>query len=452
MPRSPEREASSVEAVKQLERWLRHADFEREVEYLWGESKSPQADYPSIVRAHLYRNEVLVGEGTGKGFGSQAVASGLYEALEDLALSLSHRPSSSPMVEEIVRAGAILTDPPKLVRPYDLSQDLATLDALHRMLRESTDSEYLPAVPMRQPQSKSLSPAGYLGESSVPIPCALSDIKYVPPPGSRAERIAYRYCSSNGVASGLSAVEALLHAINEVNERDTLGVFLLDVMRRRPHGDLIDVSGMEWALELTRSVEQDFGVDVELRRLESLWGNVVVSLSSRADSRGCRIVGAGASWSLPYAVERATLELAQNLVAESCDTDDVDGILGSLDRLKPYPNLLAAARLDSIPDPTTFIRLEHTVTQIPERQLRLAIGTLSEKGFGSYARRLFASSHVDSSLFPQVWQVVVPGLERFHLVRAGLPVELTGRLRKPETIALSRESNILRGDLSGSQP
>jgi hypothetical protein len=39
---------------------------------------------------------------------------------------------------------------------------------------------------------------------------------------------------------------------------------------------------------------------------------------------------------------------------------------------------------------------------------------------------------------PQVVQIIIPGAERLHLARAGLPVECIGRLRSEETMTCIR--------------
>jgi ribosomal protein S12 methylthiotransferase accessory factor len=277
------------------------------------------------------------------------------------------------------------------------------------------------------------------------LPAALVDLSYIPPEDHAAERLASWYCTSNGIAAGLSPADTILHALYEVIERDALGALLASVMAETPHGHSVTMGGRHRLAWLARCIEDDFATGIEVRRLPSLSGHVVAAISTTTDSRGCVVLGCGASARLAYAVERAVLELAQNLVAEvQGELFSADGLPDSLARLHPFPNLLAAARLDRLPPRDGMIALgegrHDFLGPVPsvEQQALTALEALSAAGFQAYARPLYRPSSA-GGLAPQVWQVAVPGVERFHLVRLGLPVEPTGRLRTKALIALARQ-------------
>lgn len=429
-----ERHEAPSAAVRRLESWAWERDLGFDVDVLWAGTSLEAGVMPLVTRVCLHEHGSALGHGTGKGFGVQSLASGMYEALEDFAAFRTE--SSSP-----AQWACFLSEPSShctRVAASALPSALVEQDALARLIRRSGARE-IPAFRMTE-VVKVLDPDR---ESTGTLlwPAALLDLTYIPPEDSPEERVAYRYCSTNGIASGLSPAETILHGLNEINERDALGAFLLDVARHEPHGQSIELERGTESSHLVACIQDGFRTEVELRRLRSVWGNVVVALSEALDSRGCSILGSGASWNLSYAAERALLELAQNLVAEDHDPPHADGMLDSLDRLHPFRNLVAAARLDRVPPSVGTIVPDVPVPVDVVQQVRKAVRELSVAGFTPFARALLRTSQ-RSDPVPQVWQVVIPGFERFHLVRAGLPVEPTGRLRTPLSLALAREREV----------
>jgi ribosomal protein S12 methylthiotransferase accessory factor len=358
----------------------------------------------------------------------------MYEAMEDFATFTANGTGPERHGNPVSEASSGVT----LVAASALPSTLVDHDALARLIHGS-DARPIPAIRMTEVARVLDLPGGATstGTGTVLWPAALLDLTYVPPEDSPGERLAYRYCSTNGIASGVTAAEAILHGLNEINERDALGAFLLDVVRQEPSGESIVLDDEPEASCLLTCIEDSFGTDVQLRRLRSVWGHAVMALSRAVDSRGCAILGSGASWSLRYAVERALLELAQNLVAENHDPPRTDGMLDSLDRLRPFSSLLIAARLRRVPPTVGTVVPGAPVSAGVQDQVRDALKDLRAAGFTPYARALLRTSRQFRA--PQVWQVAIPGFERFHLVRAGLPVEPTGRLRTPSTVSLARE-------------
>jgi ribosomal protein S12 methylthiotransferase accessory factor len=407
-----ERLAGPGEAIRRLENWCQAMGFAWDIETLWADG--PGSGAATVVRADLLAGGVVAGQGMGKGRGRQALASGLYEAFEDFALSQPVGPCPDVSGRRLAGRGA---------------------NALVGLLaRERRPVAAVTAQAATDPLS------GTASASTVLLPAALVEPGYVPDGERSAERRAARYCTSNGVAAGLSAADALLHGLLELAERDAVGALLLDAMAGRKHGAAISLTAVPALETFRRAVGARFGVDVEVRRLESVFGQVVLAWSSAEDGRGCRIVGAGASWDLAYAADRALLELVQNLVVEPLFPAADDGMPASLAALEPFPNLLAAARLDRLPPPRSQTAARHRRAGPPVVQARRSVAALEAAGHAVYARRLLAAKPATDEPGPQVWQAIVPGLDRFHLVRAGWPVEPVARLRSPAALALVRQT------------
>lgn len=436
-----ERHVTPTSAIRQLTVWARQRRLDWDSTTLW-EGRRPQRgpESPIITRVELASSGVRIGEGTGKGLGRQAVASGMYEAFEHL-VSLSDeslpdlRPGEGDRSDRSGRRG-------RRYVPRSALSEVAERDALGHLLRGPAGPPTVAAVEMH-PAADAVEERDSPAEL---LPAALVDLSYIPPEDHTAERLASWYCTNNGIAAGLSPTDTILHALYEVIERDALGALLASVMAETPHGRIVTIGNEHRLGWLARCIEDDFGTDIEVRRLPSLAAHVVVAISATTDARGCVVLGCGASSCLAYAVERALLELAQNLVAEvRGEPFSADGLPDSLERLHRFPNLLAAARLDRLPPLEGTIALREDgrdfsrpVPSVKEQTLT-ALEALSTTGFQAYARPLYRSSSA-RALAPQVWQVTVPGVERFHLVRLGLPVEPTGRLRTKALITLARQS------------
>jgi ribosomal protein S12 methylthiotransferase accessory factor YcaO len=432
-----ERHVPPRDAMDVLRTWSRARRLDWDLDVLW--TGPPVAgSRPAVVRALLLADGVLVGEGTGKGLGEQARASAMFEALEDLATEGTMPPCRSDEEPGWIRHGT------RYVPAMSLSLHLASRDAVITALR-GLGAEPIGVVDM-MPLADGFGTSR--GRETELVPAALADLSYVPP-GWGVERTACLYGSSNGIAAGLSPWDAILHAMNEVNERDAVGALLIDVMAQRRHGHSIEPSGH--IRSLNRVLVDEFGAVVHLRRLRSVWGHVVLAVGTERDTRGCVIVGSGCSSDLAYAAQRALLELAQNLVVEGAgDPPDVDGALPTLDRLDRFPNLLRAARLEHLPEPVGTMSigqaLEPTAAGVKAEVMQHSAG-LRRRGLPAYARPLLTTAR-DRTLAPHVWQVVIPGFERFHLVRAGFPIEPTGHLRTRAALDLARATTSKTGGRS----
>lgn len=365
-----------------------------------------------------------VAEGMGKGIGLQCEASALFEAFEHAVAAHPER-----FTEAHWRRGAANASPAPDTRSRSNDVLIASL-----WERQGHDLAVVPFAPIGD-----VLRLGGAARPTAGIPAAVADPAYLPDPGQRGELKASIYRSSNGTASGVGTEEALLHALNELNERDAFSAFLVGLICDRPSGATIDLLGQEELAQLKGEIEDGFGASLELRRLDSLWGTVVLAVTDQDDARGCTTIGAGASIDYAYAVERALTEAAQNLAVESMGIPlSRDGWPENLDRLARFPNLRRAARLKPTPPPRGLETVPSTApAQAPlADQLSRITTVLAELGMTALARPLYRDSGSPDD--PEVWQVLVPGMERFQLVRYGLPIEPVGRLRTPDVLSRIR--------------
>lgn len=384
----------------------------------------------AIVLANLTGSGRVVAAGCGKGIGAQATASAMFEAFEHLAAG----PDAHYVVSESEpKSTEDACSRPSRLPAAAIPGDLAHRDAVLGMIRLWPQA--ISFTPMFECTPEHLTSPNRQLPTYFPT-CLLSATHR---PANKAENVGVVYRSSNGIASGMSADEALLHAVNELIERDAFGSFLLASGQGHTHGRPADTPHGSLLSALRRAIEHNYMTTVELRVLEAVTGNVVLALSSSFDDRGARILGAGASANLTYAAERSLLELAQELAVEAHGVEMGDHA-PSLNRLDNYPTLKAAAMLQHVAGPNNVpVQIDGdslSMPVAPRHQLRRIIDRLANSGFRVFARPIVVG--VDGHT-PQVWQAVIPGMERFHLVRWGIPVEPTGRLRNRASLAAVRK-------------
>ncbi|WP_271220427.1 YcaO-like family protein [Streptosporangium carneum] len=340
--------------------------------------------------------------GMGKGRREEARVGALFEALEHY---LTGPALFDPAAVELVEAGRIATGP--------LKDEACALTLARTSAQRLACHRYRPAG----------------GGAKTPVPLALSAPWYVETHAGRLrERVAdtydygelMRYSCNSGSAVGVTAAEALLHALNEIVERDAFSLLLvrafLGVDDFRP--TVIDPGTLPGDLAHAHSAaERLTGSPVHLLDITSDL-EVPTALAYVAPTPGKpHRRGAGASLSLTRAVWRALTELLQSVLGEGLLSSDAP-VHGGLAGLAGHPALYACGRFD------LTARLRDTVTipfEQPARppvhprvQLRELITLLAAHGHTPYWRVAAALPGEIVAL-----HAVVPGLERFMLVTDG---------------------------------
>ncbi|GHJ41916.1 YcaO-like family protein [Streptomyces sp. TS71-3] len=355
------------------------------------------ATEPGAWRCDLRREgaPVPAGVGFGKGAGAAPRVGAVFEALE-------HHLSEMPPPGQIV-----LRDAHRVVAA------LGRHDAVLALLADGPDQP-LACLPYRS----------VTGGRDTDVPAFLSMPAYLEQPASARQaggdaydyRVLCRYSLNSGWAAGVTRADAMVHAINEIIERDAMSLLLIRqfLSRTPPPLRILDAATLPVALAaLHRAAEQYVGGRVWLLDMTSdlgvpaYWAYLPAEPGAAARVRGC-----GASLSPAYAVERALHELIQ------LDSGVADAAEEAAARIhtEAHPALhrcyLAdfSARLgDAVTVP--FRAAESPAT--PEGHLEALLALLRRHGHRAWVWDRYVSDHL------AVVNVLVPGMERFMVVTDG---------------------------------
>ena len=244
------------------------------------------------TRCILVGDNINIPGGMGKGIGLQSKASALFEAIEHLFWA-----RESPLLP-IQKFNFAKKDCFFVYSP-DFTSICGSMD-LYLSVIEFTDIK---------------------GEKTIKWPYFLTNPFYVPQQIEEATSISKfslnRYSSNSGTASGITKHDAILHAMLEAIERDSVGIELLQtvIMKdplpvRRIEGDRIPPN----IKDLISLIKKENDLDVTMFDITTDLGipSALVSVTlTIGDSVIRRYFGSGASLSYEYAFERAILEALQ---------------------------------------------------------------------------------------------------------------------------------------------
>lgn len=359
----------------------------------------PQRD-PGAWTCVLYRGgrEVPEGRGSGKGDEAAARVGAVFEALEH------HLTATLPDPRQVVACGA-----------HELAAGPLGAEAVARLLAEGPD-EPLACLPYRSLTDPS---------EQLLVPVFLNVPHYLCEVGRRAMAARYqdaypytgvcRYAMNNGWAAGTTRTEALVHALNEIIERDGMSLLLIDQFLTPAPGPgslrVVDPAALPGQLQqLYRSAETRLGAPVWLLEATTdLAVPVFWAYTPAPPGTPARIRGAGASLSRAYAAERALSELIQLHSAATLP----EAHTPARGRTRPYPALHRCYLADFSgprPQATTVAFSDDPAPATPDAHLEHLLNALTYRGYTAYAR----THHLSDNL--AVCNVIVPGLERFVLV------------------------------------
>ncbi|MFF2026923.1 YcaO-like family protein [Streptomyces sp. NPDC058171] len=359
---------------------------------------------PGTWRCILRRDgeDVRTGLGLGKGSRDEARTGALFEALEHYLCGVD---GLDPAEIRLAR-GHVLAEGP-------LSRDIAV-----ELLGRAPDQS-LGCLPYRS----------LVGEPDALVPLFLSMPEYLGAAGARARRVAGdgydyravgRYSVNNGWAAGADPVEAAVHAINELLERDALSLLLIgQFLRERPERlAVVDPATLpDEVAALLAFAEARAGRRVHLIDMTSDLGVPAYTAYLPAPhGQPARICGWGASLSRRYAVTRAVTELVQLHSTMHLREQYAHLLPEQRDDTGPYPGLHACYLSDfttalASAEPRAY---EDTVAPAtPRGHLDRLLTVLRNHGFAVYRRDHYVTADL------AVVNVFVPGLERFMLVADG---------------------------------
>jgi ribosomal protein S12 methylthiotransferase accessory factor len=350
------------------------------------------------------RDDTEVATGAGKGGGPEGLAGSHFEALECYYMS-------APVNRRLASTSVTLRKAREVARQPGLARDLV-------IQRWAEDF----------PGSNAACVTYSNARSSVWYPIFRCDPHYHRAPLSGdsvgAYRSMIRYTSSLGTASGSNLQEAYLHGLCELIEHDACSLALLRwFVARAPQVDVVDVTSLSGSVRLVHDAAVEAtGSGVTLFDVTTDIG--VPAYLAITDSRGVEAgpAGAGASPIGEQAVLRALHELIQLAVLS-----DGSEARAARTRLAAWPVLQ-----DCLISPSRLLRYRK-VRRVPLRgnvgdasTIDSALDTVT-----SLLRRYNIFSHACELTPPEslisVVSIIAPGLERFSLVRMGIPVIPTGR-------------------------
>jgi ribosomal protein S12 methylthiotransferase accessory factor len=346
-----------------------------------------------------------IAAGCGKGGGAQGASSAHFEALERYLMSSVGNRRRDAAASVPRRAADVAAQP--ALEPDRVVQRWA--------------AEFPDAV---------AACAEYHGPGgAVRYPTFLVDPRYHrwPVPGDDVApyRALLRYSSSLGTAAGLNFAEAVYHGLCELVEQDGLGLALLRWFVSGPAGPdrtVAEVAAADLPTTLaTRhgDATRAAGAPVRLLDVTTDLGVPVYLAISTAPGTGRTRLGCGASIWATDAADRALSELIQ-----VCALTPWGVAEPVLRRLEPWPVLQRCVRMpvDDLPTVQVPLRPDPAGDGSPAWGLEHLARTLAAHGIDQHAAEIAPIGSLIS-----VASVIAPGLERFSLVRHGVPVVPTGR-------------------------
>lgn len=352
------------------------------------------------TRVALLRDDIPVAVGAGKGSGAQGTASAYFEALERYLMSTRDNRRWAGDATRLLPAATVAGQ-------SALAADLV----VQRWAAEFPDSV-----------------AACASYGGIRYPTFLADPRYYrwPVAGDdvRPYRSLLRYSSSLGTAAGVDLTEAIYHGLCELIEHDGLGQALLRwYVAGIPGVDVVPAGELPGGLRsLHAEAVRAAGAPVHLLDVTTDLDVPVYLAVSPATGGGWTRLGAGASLWATDAASRALDELIQVCALSPpaaepaavrwlaawpalrrCASMPLDGLLSGRVRTVPL-------RVDTAGDGSPAWGLAHV-----ER-------ALARRGIGYHVCEV---APVGSTV--AVCTTVAPGLERFSLVRHGVPVIPTGR-------------------------
>ncbi|MEW9519774.1 YcaO-like family protein [Streptomyces tubercidicus] len=396
-PQSGERSLSLAEAFDRAQSAAAALSVEADLEPILDGS-------PGTWRCILRRGgeDIRTGLGLGKGSRDEARTGALFEALEHYLCGMEG------------------LDPAEIrpVRGHDLAESPLAPDIAVQLLGQAPDRP-LGCLPYRS----------LTGEPDAYVPLFLSMPEYLGAAGARARREAGdtydyravgRYSVNNGWAAGADPVEAAVHAINELIERDALSLLLIgQFLRERPErlavvdpATLPDDVAALLAFARARTGRQVHLIDMTT----DLGVPAYTAYLPAPQGQPARICGWGASLSRRYAITRAVSELVQLHSTMDLREQYAHLLPEQRNDTGPYPQLHACYLSDftaALPSAELRAYADTVAPDTPQGHLDRLLSVLRNHGMAVYQRDHYATADL------AVVNVFVPGLERFMLVTDG---------------------------------
>lgn len=230
-----------------------------------------------------------------------------------------------------------------------------------------------------------------------------------------------KYATNSGTCFSSSKEDALLHAVNEIIERHYYSYFLLELIGEKSNvlWEKVKPKSSRYKHKIKR-IEKTYEISLYSIACKSPYGTWVC-LTFALDSNNKYLqtqISGGASINLELAYLRSLDEIEQILSLYSDEEAKEDEFANKV--LSNYPSLspiikISANTLDKIVRRKEFLlELQNFKSKLlPAEQLAFLMNNLEKDDFKILFRQILKYNNIG------VYQIYIPGMERFNLIRGG---------------------------------
>ncbi|HEY4831829.1 MAG TPA: YcaO-like family protein, partial [Waddliaceae bacterium] len=356
---------------------------------------------PQTTRCWLFHSDNTIADvGNGKGIGLQSEVSAKYEALEHYVSTQSSHLQSQCLAFSFSEIEDSLSHINKEILPINFKGQYKTKTAPWVSLKGLSNNSsillpYFLVNPDYRKQTFSYDDLDYATFSEIP--------------------------TNNGTAIGSTFDEAILHAINELIERDAISCFLLATFGKKTPQLIkcIDKTSLPYSIsQIIVQLEQDYDEELLIVDISTDLRLSIFLATFTRQNQLIQPMGFGASLGAVCALERAILEALQSLhlYDETSRLEDKE----VLTRFNQWPKLHQCAQCDikSVIKAGLFRQTKFQDSEgLPVGINDTLISTkkaLEEKNLSIYY-----ATHYQSESGITCVQAIIPGIEQFHRVKYG---------------------------------
>lgn len=354
------------------------------------------------VTCTLYCNhsQKKVAEGWGKGYEKQSILSAKFEALE-LFTGQATNVSSPHKFFSLQEIPDLFPSIFPEFLAHDFPRRTEKMPWIQYYKYGSDEKVYIPAI------------------------CTHPFYRFAPFPGDNfSYDHLYLSITTNGIATGSTFTESLIHAILEVIERHSTSLFLISTFIKGKNPKIIDMNTLpKKQKEIADHLIRETGFNLTIFHMPNEMNLPSYGAVLHRNDVKYPIKGYGASLDPSYAVQRAMLEAVEAYHADENHTEmeTVSALLAKWPILKKcayfdLPHLIKKKCIEPVPfeeSNLTFNSLQEYLMTILDR--------LKEADFSLYIHELYRSESLSTV------RVIIPEAEEFFAVEKGLIVPIRSR-------------------------
>ncbi len=349
----------------------------------------------------LYKNEELVAEGCGKGIGREAIVGALYEAIEHYHTEFKRViiPIQSIKIKDIIKNDILLKD--KAINLLAENFNEKEINCRKYTCSITGETIFYPVF--------------------LTFPSSISELMKL---DNALDCYAglFRYSTNSGTAIGGNFKEAIIHAINEIIERDALSIFLIKTFLSEQCSP-INLINQETLPEsekyLLKNYQDILNDKILLIDCTSDLKVPTICAALAKKQRGVQPSGFGTSLSKSHALKRALSELLQVIHMNDEETISLENNPPELDKIEKLKNCAFFNIHDHIKDGYSESKKWDEVSSFSlspnlDDYFLLLIKTINEKGYSAFFTKNLVT---DNGI--EVVNVIIPGLEKFNIIMSG---------------------------------